>query len=1107
MRSNRVPIAVVLFLALPLTAWAAVPASGTLTDTSAPLTYSAGPFAVANPTPVLFVDQGPECLNPLQPCDDFALTVVLPAGYHATHPNAAVRVTLGWTDNGAGVSDYDLYIYKGTVINTDGSQAADYQSASGDNPEVGTISPLADGPATYTVKIIPYTPSAETVQVKIELLEGPGGGGGGFGGADPTVPGAPRYQTFYPPAGSSAEAGNGEFNIGFNPRTRRIMTMNTGPVWRLTPAEVANPAAPESCPALWEDVSAASTNVGVDPILFTDQKTGRTFASNSTVGANAIYAFSDDDGGLWVPAAAAPPSATTDHETIGSGPYPPALSALANSVNQGQAVYYCAQTWPLGPAACQRSDTLGSTYGPGVFAYEGNGVTACSGIHGHVRVAPNGTVWLPVRDCGGEQGGVTSTDGGTTWNEFTLPGSRAQSVGADPSIAIDSDNNAYFCYVNDEPVAAGNPPEGHVHVRVSRDGGATWINDFDLGAAHGIKNAAHPEAIAGSSGRAACGFFGTNVAGDYQALGFPGVWYAFIATTYDGGETWTTVNASPNDPVQRASGIWQGGGSNTNRNLLDFNEITVDDNGRVLYGYSDGCVSAGCVAGTAANDFVAHMRVARQIGGRTLFASKDTAEPAAPRRACLAGTRGPEGSHLTWSAPDNGGADISGYQVFRGTTAGNQVLIGQTNGETSYDDTTADPAVASYTYTVRAVNAAGTGAASNAVVLSVVPPPPPENVCEQPGLTRLSDASGDTSAALGIVTTPAPPGADLRRFRLAQPYAADGVVKLAFTLETDAGRSPQPPGSAWYVAFKIADPAPATTFRYRAVHMAWNGTAPVFESYTPSANNSGGVDGRFVTAGSTKPADPSSKYVAPFDKVVIVVKASDLGLKPGDTIVGFVSGVSQTAANTATALYDQMPDSLTFGGSSYTVRENRQCAPQTLPVAVLQATPNVGCGPLTVTFDGSQSFDADGDALTSYKFDFGDGSAGLTQASPAATHSYPSAGTYVGSLQVTDARGGTSGNGAHAQVTVSAAPAAPAITAPGTAKPHQQGLIASVPSHEGSQYAWSIQNGTITEDHGTNQITFSTGSKGQLILSVREITGQGCMSATGTANVAVTNKK
>ncbi len=1110
MRSNLVRIAAALSVAVPfvfpLTAWAAVPPSGTLTDTSGSLTYTAGPFAVANPTPILFVDQGPECLNPFQPCDDYALTVALPVGYATEHPNAAVKVTLGWTDNGGGLSDYDLYVYKGTVINTDGSQPADYQSAGGANPEVATISPLADGAATYTVKIIPYTPSAETVQVTIELLPGSGGGDDGFGGPDPTVPGAPRYQNFYPPVGSSAEAGSGEFNIGFNPHTQRIMTMNIGPVWRVTPAEVADPAMPESCPAVWEDVSALSTNVGVDPILFTDQTTGRTFASNSTVGANAIYAFTDDDGGLWVDAAAAPPSGTTDHETIGSGPYPPSMSALANPVNQGQAVYYCAQSWPLGPAACQRSDTLGSTYGPGVFAYEGNGITACSGIHGHVRVAPNGTVWLPVRDCGGEQGGAVSTDAGTTWSEFALPGSRAQSIGADPSIALDSDDNAYYCYVNDEPVAPGNPPEGHVRVRVSRDGGATWINDFDLGAAHGIKNAVHPEAIAGSPGRAACGFYGTNVAGDYQALGFAGVWYTFIATTYDGGETWVTVNATPNDPVQRASGIWQAGGSHLNRNLLDFNEITVDDHGRVLYGYSDGCVSEGCVAGTAANDFVAHMRVARQSGGKTLFASHDTAEPAAPEAACLAGTRDPGGSHLTWSAPDNGGADVTGYQVFRGTAPGNEALIGQTNGETSFDDTTADPAVPSYTYRVRAVNAAGAGGPSNAVDLTVVIPPPEENVCEQPGLTKLSDAAGDTSAVLGIVTTPAPPGADLRSFRLAQPYAVDGVVKLAFTINTNNGQAPQPPGTAWYVAFKIADPAPATTFRFRAVHMAWNGTTPVFESYTPAPNNAGGVDGRFVAAGSTKPADPSSSYAAPFNEVVIVVKASDLGLNPGDTITGFVSGVSQSAAGAITALYDQMPDSLAFSGA-YTVRDNRLCAPQSPPVAVLQATPNVGCEPLMVTLDGSQSFDSDGDALTSYAFDFGDGSAPLTQATPTATHRYAAAGTYQGSLQVTDARGGTSPNTAHAQVNVSAAPAAPAISAPATAKPRQTGLVASVPSHEGSQYAWSIQNGTITEDHGTSQITFSAGSKGQLTLSVREITSQGCMSATGTATVIVSNKK
>src|SRR5437879_13884389 len=107
---------------------------------------------------------------------------------------------------------------------------------------------------------------------------------------------------------------------------------------------------------------------------------------------------------------------------------------------------------------------------------------------------------------------------------------------------------------------------------------------------------------------------------------------------------------------------------------------------------------------------------------------------------------------------------------------------------------------------------------------------------------------------------------------------------------------------------KIPDPAPATTFHYRGVHMTWNGTTPTFESYTPAPNGSGGVDGRFVTAGSQKPAEPSSGYAPPFNKVVIVVKASDLGLNPCDPISGFVSAVSQTAGGVSPGLYDDMPE-------------------------------------------------------------------------------------------------------------------------------------------------------------------------------------------------------
>src|SRR5438876_1187128 len=724
---------------LAMLSFAATPSSGTLTDTSGPLSYTAGPFFVANPTPNLFVDQGPECSGSAQPCDDFALTVTLPAGYAAAHPNAAVKVTLAWNDAGSGSSDYDLYIYKGTVHDTDGSQAANYQSASSANPGIASISPLSDGTSQYTVKVVPYTPTGESVHVTIELLPGSGSGGStGFGGPDPTTPGVPRYQNFFAPDGTSAQNSDGEFNIGFNPKTGRIMTMNIGPIWRLTPPERLSPAKPECCEALWEDKTNLTTITGLDPILFTDQKTGRTFASNSTVGANAVYGYSDNDGDLWVPLAASPASGGTDHETIGSGPYPTSLSALSNPVNQGEAVYYCSQSFPLGPATCQRSDTLGASYGPGVLAYEGNGITQCHGLHGHVHVAPDGTVWLPVNQCGGQQGGAFSTDGGVTWHGFIVPNSISQAEGADPSIAIDRNRTIYYAYVNNQPVPAGSPLEGHARVAVGHrnaNNTITWTSDFDIGASHGIKNAAEIEAVGGSSGRAAVGFLGTDIAGDYQAISFPGKWYAFIATTYTTGQSWVTVNATPNDPVQSMTGIWQQGGSHQDRNLLDFNEITVDDKGRVLFGYSHGCVTEGAVAGTAANDFVAFMRVARQSGGKSLFASNDvntdTTTALAPKPPCLSGTRDQAAAHLSWKAPDNGGSDIVGYQILRGTTSGSEspIVLNTGNTKTSYGDTAADPSVPHYFYEVKAINATDTGPQSNEIDLVVVVPPPPENVC------------------------------------------------------------------------------------------------------------------------------------------------------------------------------------------------------------------------------------------------------------------------------------------------------------------------------------------------------------------------------------------
>ncbi len=698
---------------------ASTPSSGTLSPTLTTLNYDAGPL-LPNQSPLGLgqLDDGPRCAEPQFPCDSYALTVSLPAGYIAANPNAAAKVTLFWDSTGganAG-SDYDLYIYRGVVGTLNGNQPADFQST-GDstvNPEVASIIPLTDGNSVFTIKLVAYQPAGEVVHVRIELLSGSGGTGfPGFGGPDPTIPGVPRYQTF----ARDNNTGSGESNIGYNPATGRIMNMNIGPIWRITPAERLSPALPECCAELWENKSNTSTNIGVDPILWTDQKTGRTFASNSTAGTNGVYGYSDNDGDSWLPLSASPPNASSDHETIGSGPYPAALApALTNPVNQGQMVFYCAQTFPVGAAACQRSDTLGSSYGPSTFPYTGNAGEICSGIHGHVKVGPDGTVYLPVRGCGGNAGLAVSLDAGTTWTTHAVPNSAPG--GSDPSIAIGANNKIYFSY----PKINGDATQITTHVQVgtlTRSGipevpTITWSNDVDLGASHGVVNSAFPEAVAGDNNRATVGFLGTDRPGFSEALSFPGLWYLFMATTYDGGQTWTTVNATPNDPVQGVGGIWLGGGGNPNRNLLDFNEVTMTEKGYVLFGYGDGCVG-GCVGNPATNSYTAHMRVARQIGGKPLFAQYDPApaEPTIPRAPCLSGTRNTSGVHLTWKAPDNGGAPITSYNIYRGTAPGNETfLINTRSTKTSFDDITADPTQAVYYY-VRGVNAVNTNGGTN----------------------------------------------------------------------------------------------------------------------------------------------------------------------------------------------------------------------------------------------------------------------------------------------------------------------------------------------------------------------------------------------------------
>ena len=97
---------------------------------------------------------------------------------------------------------------------------------------------------------------------------------------------------------------------------------------------------------------------------------------------------------------------------------------------------------------------------------------------------------------------------------------------------------------------------------------------------------------------------------------------------------------------------------------------------------------------------------------------------------------------------------------------------------------------------------------------------------------------------------------------------------------------------------------------------------------------------------------------------------------------------------------------------SYTLVGNASCfcAVDQPPVAGLAAAPTSGKAPLTVGFDGSTSSDPDaGDGVGSYTFNFGDGSAPVTQAGATISHTYTSPSSssgYFATLTVTDAKCG-----------------------------------------------------------------------------------------------------
>jgi len=601
------------------------PSSGTVSDTSGAKTWTGGPFAVANVTGTA---GDPVCTLP-QSCDDYALTVATPAGYGDTNN---LKISVGWPNSAA---DFDVYL-----LNSAGATVA--TAASSADPEVIVVPPTS---GNYTVRIVPFNPLGQSYSASAAMVTK------SSSGPPPSTAPTPSMANYGAPQTLRDAHNAGEPSIGNSWLTGSSFYQAYLSTYKVRFNDAVTPPA-----ATWSDVSAKAANgcvagstLSLDPILYTDSTTGRTFESQLT-GVNSLTCYTDDEGATWHPSTGGGIPSGVDHQTLGGGAF--VAGDPLNAANlYPRAVYYCSQD--IATAFCALSRDGGTTFGVGVPVYN---LLDCGGLHGHLTVAPDGTAYLPNKSCGGNQAVTVSADNGKTWTVRKVPNSLPGD--SDPAVSIGANGTVYFGYANGD---------GTQHVAVSHDKGATWVNDYDIGAAQGVKNTVFPTAVAGDDNRAAVSWIGTTTAGNYQdAANFHGVWHLYTAFTYDGGASWVTVDDTPTDPVQIGSICTGGTTCGNDRNLLDFIGSTVDKQGRVEVGYADGCT--GACAASGVNNFDAYATIARQYAGLTLFAAND---PLANLTI----------SAVTTQVATNGSSSITATVTNLGKTAATAPVQFQVNGK------------------------------------------------------------------------------------------------------------------------------------------------------------------------------------------------------------------------------------------------------------------------------------------------------------------------------------------------------------------------------------------------------------------------------------------
>jgi hypothetical protein len=817
-------------------------------------------------------------------CETYTLTV---NGSVADWAGKSIQVLLTWTNS---ANEYDIYVHKGTSNN--GPLVTSAIQGPGLTSQAVTINPSCAGVGSFTIHVAyDTTPASAADEYHGAIsVQAAATGGGGTAPPAPLDPGPSiGYEIFEAPGqlvqGTSTSSGAltveymgrnaGEPSVGANFKTGVINFQSDLETLFVTFDDSCNLANPK---AVWVNRRAPTQQfIDSDPIGFTDRQTGRVFTGSLTLLSpdTPKVSYTDDDGLNWQPAPFMQGLASAvDHESIGGGPYHAPIPQGLPSPLYPNAVYYCSQD--IAASFCARSDAGGASLGAEVPIYT---LAQCGGLHGHVKVAPDGTAYVPNRSCGGNTAVVVSTDNGMSWtvrpiSNATVPAT--PSGGDDPAVGLDASGRVYcaFSYNGTTPAVA-----------VSTDQGQTWPIIYDLGASLGITNIAFPAAVGGDNGRAAVAFYGSTITCDGSVDTFPGVWHLYVAHTFDAGQHWTISDVTPSLPMQRM-GLLRGGGGPVDRNLLDFFDITMDRDGRVIVGYVDGCSGGPCsqAASTATgNAYTTTAAIARQSSGRRLLAVNDpSSATSVPGIPYVTAKRIGTTVTLAWNQSDTGNLQITEYDIYRGTTSGGEAgtplaTIGNTS---TYIDNSATDVSKTYYYRVVAKNSAGVSCANNEISVPYV-----GNTCDgiiiHRNLPSHPEATGmgATGVPSGSPTpTPAPTPA------LTAPLLIDYVAvaeppdhpnSLKFQMKV-GNLSTVPPNSRWrmvwdwvgttnnpnideqYYVGMTTDGSSAVTFEYGTV-----ATASLVVLGVPQENMIGTAEGSFNPDGTITIYVPRSAVGSP----------------------------------------------------------------------------------------------------------------------------------------------------------------------------------------------------------------------------------------------------